>query len=55
MEIEDIKSPEDILEFFEKNIRYGWLDCNMKEHIMTKKEVSQPLLLYWILYNFQFT
>lgn len=38
MEIEDIKSPEDILEFFEKNIRYGWLDCNMKEHIMTMKD-----------------
>ena len=33
MKIEDIKSPQDILEFMKQNIRYGWLDINGEEHI----------------------
>ena len=38
MTISDIKTPEDILEFMNENIRYGWLDINGKEHIKTMKE-----------------
>ena len=38
MTINDIKTPEDILEFMNENIRYGWLDINGKEHIKTMKE-----------------
>ena len=38
MTINDIKTPEDILEFMNENIRYGWLDINGKEHINTMKE-----------------
>lgn len=28
MTIEEIKTPDDILQFMEDNIRYGWLDIN---------------------------
>lgn len=28
MRIDDIKSPQDILEFMKSNIKYGWLDIN---------------------------
>ena len=38
MTINDIKTPEDILEFMNENIRYGWLDINGEEHINTMKE-----------------
>lgn len=38
MKIEHIKTPGDILEFFENNITYGWLDYNREPHIMTMKE-----------------
>lgn len=33
MELESIKTPEDILEFMKSNIKYGWLDINGDEHI----------------------
>ena len=33
MEISDIKSPNDILEFMKEHIKYGWLDINNQEHI----------------------
>lgn len=38
MKIEDIKMPEDVLEFMNKNIEYGWLDVNGEKHIKTMKE-----------------
>lgn len=37
MKITDIKTPEDILEFMKKNIKYGWLDINDEEHIGNMK------------------
>ena len=33
MNIDEIKTPQDILFFMDKNIRYGWLDINGCEHI----------------------
>lgn len=38
MTIDNIKTPEDILEFMKSNIKYGWLDNEDKEHINTMKE-----------------
>lgn len=38
MKVENIKTPEDILEFMKANIRYGWLDINNKEHIGNMKD-----------------
>lgn len=38
MNIEDIKSPEDILEYMKCNIRYGWLDIYGEEHIGNMKD-----------------
>lgn len=38
MTIDNIKTPEDILEFMKSNIKYGWLDINNEEHINTMKE-----------------
>ena len=35
---DDIKTPEDILEFMKSNIKYGWLDFDDNEHINTMKE-----------------
>lgn len=37
MKIENIKTPEDILEFMKSNIKYGWLDINNEEHIGNMK------------------
>lgn len=37
MVLEDIKTPEDILEFMKNNIKYGWLDINDEEHIGNMK------------------
>lgn len=37
MNFENIKTPEDILEFMKSNIKYGWLDINNKEHIGNMK------------------
>lgn len=33
MTIDEIKTPEDIYEWIEENIRYGWLDVDDNEHI----------------------
>ncbi len=38
MKIYDIKSPEELLEFMNNNIRYGWLDNENNEHIDTMKQ-----------------
>lgn len=38
MIIYDLKSPEELLEFMNENIRYGWLDDNNNEHIDTMKQ-----------------
>ncbi len=38
MEIDNIKTPEDILQYLEEHIRYGWLDLNKEKHIMTMKD-----------------
>lgn len=37
MKINDIKTPNDILEFMKTNIKYGWLDINNEEHIGNMK------------------
>ncbi len=37
MKIENVKTPEDILEFMKSNIKYGWLDINNEEHIGNMK------------------
>lgn len=37
MDINDIKTPEDILEYMKSNIKYGWLDINGEEHIGNMK------------------
>lgn len=37
MKIKDIKSPQDILDFMEENIKYGWLDVNNEEHVGNMK------------------
>lgn len=37
MNLVDIKTPEDILEFMKSNIKYGWLDMNNEEHIGNMK------------------
>lgn len=35
--IDEVKTPEDILEYMKCNIRYGWLDRDNNEHIFTMK------------------
>ena len=37
MTIEYIKTPQDILEFMNEKIKYGWLDINNEEHIGNMK------------------
>ena len=37
MTINEIKTPEDILEFMKEHIKYGWLDINNEEHINNLK------------------
>ena len=37
MTIDNIKTPNDILEFMKENIRYGWIDINGEEHIGNMK------------------
>ncbi len=37
MKLENIKTPEDILEYMKSNIKYGWLDINSEEHIGNMK------------------
>lgn len=37
MRLEDIKKPEEVLEFMKRNIKYGWLDINGEEHIGNMK------------------
>lgn len=38
MDINKIKTPEDILQYFEEHIEYGWLDYKMEKHLMTLKD-----------------
>ena len=37
MKVEDIKTPNDILDYMNENIKYGWLDINNEEHIGNMK------------------
>ena len=37
MTIDNIKTPQDILEFMNENIKYGWLDTNNEQHIGNMK------------------
>ena len=37
MKIEEIKAPQDILDFMNDNIKYGWLDINNEEHLGNMK------------------
>ena len=38
MTLENIKTPQDILDFMNEHIKYGWLDINGNEHINNLKE-----------------
>jgi hypothetical protein len=38
MKIDDIKTPQDILDFMNENIEYGWIDIYGKRHIKTMKD-----------------
>ena len=38
MKIDEIKNPNDILEYMNENIKYGWLDINGCEHIGNMKD-----------------
>ena len=38
MKINEIKTPDDILEFMNDNIEYGWIDINGEKHVKTMKE-----------------
>lgn len=38
MTINEIKTPKDILNFMNENIKYGWIDINNEEHINTMKD-----------------
>lgn len=38
MKIDEIKTPEDVLQYFVENIEYGWLDLNKEKHVMTMKD-----------------
>lgn len=41
MEIKDIKTPNDILEYMKGHIKYGWLDLNNEEHISNLENVRR--------------
>ena len=38
MNLEEIRNPEDILEFMNENIEYGWQDVDGKMHMKTMKD-----------------
>lgn len=38
MQLENIKTPEDVYEWMDANIQYGWLDIENKEHIGEMKD-----------------
>ena len=38
MKINDIKTPEDILNYFNKNIIYGWIGSDGEKHIQNMKD-----------------
>lgn len=38
MNICEIKTPEDILQYMNENIEYGWIDINNQKHIKTMIE-----------------
>ena len=38
MKIEEIKTPRDVYQFMDENIKYGWIDINGQIHLDTMKE-----------------
>ena len=44
MKIENIKTPQDILEFMNETIEYGWIDKNGKKHIKTMKNFRKDYI-----------
>lgn len=38
MKLDEIKTAQDVYQFIDENIEYGWLDCYGNEHINTMKE-----------------
>ena len=48
MTINEIKTPQDILEFMNENIEYGWLDIDNNEHIKTMKDFRKLYRTYSI-------
>ena len=38
MELSEIKRPEDVYQFLDDNIKYGWIDINGKQHLNTMKD-----------------
>ena len=45
MDINEIKTPQDVLEFMKQNIKYGWLDINGLEHIGNMKNLRKLKML----------
>ena len=38
MKLTEIKCPQDVYQFIDENIEYGWIDINGKQHLDTMKE-----------------
>ncbi len=38
MQVSDIKSSQDVYDFIDENIEYGWIDYNNKKHLNTMKD-----------------
>ena len=38
MELCDIKNTQDVYQFIDENIEYGWIDINGNKHLNTMKE-----------------
>lgn len=38
MKLTEIKCPQDVYQFIDENIEYGWIDINGKQHLYTMKE-----------------
>ena len=41
MELSEIKRPEDVYQFLDDNIEYGWIDINGKQHLNTMKDFRE--------------
>ena len=54
MKMEDIKTPQDVLEFMKKNVGYGWVDVNGEIHegnIKNARELYRTMSIDTVLEN----